>query len=235
MLTSLSIRDVVLVDVLDLEVGTGLTVLTGETGAGKSIILDALGLALGGRGEAGLVRAGAKQAVATAVFTAPDDPDLMALIADKGFDVTPGEDLILRRVVSADGRSRAWVNDQPAGIAALREIGARLVEVHGQHETVGLLDWKTHRALLDAYGGLAPQLAGIAGASERLKTAEAKLAALRAAAAAVPAPVSVVHPGMFPLGFNMDNKALLLRFLYWSLARDVKRRLGLGPSARHPG
>ena len=183
MLTSLSIRDVVLVDVLDLEVGTGLTVLTGETGAGKSIILDALGLALGGRGEAGLVRAGAKQAVATAVFTAPDDPDLMALIADKGFDVTPGEDLILRRVVSADGRSRAWVNDQPAGIAALREIGARLVEVHGQHETVGLLDWKTHRALLDAYGGLAPQLAGIAGASERLKTAEAKLAALRAAAA----------------------------------------------------
>jgi len=183
MLTSLSIRDVVLVDVLDLEVGTGLTVLTGETGAGKSIILDALGLALGGRGEAGLVRAGAKQAVATAVFTAPDDPDLRALIADKGFDVTPGEDLILRRVVSADGRSRAWVNDQPAGIAALREIGARLVEVHGQHETVGLLDWKTHRALLDAYGGLAPQLAGIAGASERLKTAEAKLAALRAAAA----------------------------------------------------
>jgi len=183
MLTSLSIRDVVLVDVLDLDVDEGLTVLTGETGAGKSIILDALGLALGGRGEAGLVRSGAKQAVATAVFTAPDDEDLIELIREKGFDVTPGEDLILRRVLSADGRSRAYVNDQPAGVAALREIGARLVEVHGQHETVGLLDWKTHRGLLDAYGGLAPQLGGVAAASERLKAAEAKLEGLRAAAA----------------------------------------------------
>ena len=183
MLTSLSIRDVVLVDVLDLDVDEGLTVLTGETGAGKSIILDALGLALGGRGEAGLVRSGAKQAVATAVFTAPDDADLIELIQDKGFDVTPGEELILRRVLSADGRSRAYVNDQPAGVAALREIGARLVEVHGQHETVGLLDWKTHRGLLDAYGGLAPQLGGVAAASERLKAAEAKLEGLRAAAA----------------------------------------------------
>ncbi|OYX54951.1 MAG: DNA repair protein RecN [Brevundimonas subvibrioides] len=183
MLTSLSIRDVVLVDVLDLEVDEGLTVLTGETGAGKSIILDALGLALGGRGEAGLVRSGAKQAVATAVFTAPDDEDLIELIREKGFDVTPGETLILRRVLSADGRSRAWVNDQPAGVAALREIGARLVEVHGQHETVGLLDWKTHRGLLDAYGGLAPQLGGVFAASDRLKAAEAKLEGLRAAAA----------------------------------------------------
>lgn len=183
MLTRLSIRDVVLVDAMDLEVDPGLTVLTGETGAGKSIILDALGLALGARGEAGLVRTGAKQAVATAVFSAPDDPDLIALIAEKGFDAEPGEDLILRRVVSADGRSRAYVNDQPAGVAALREIGARLVEVHGQHETVGLLDWKTHRALLDAYGGLSPQLGGVARAHETLKAAEAKLDALKAQAA----------------------------------------------------
>lgn len=183
MLTALSIRDVVLVDVLDLEVGEGLTVLTGETGAGKSIILDALGLALGGRGEAGLVRTGAKQAVATAVFTAPDDPDLIALITERGFDVTPGEELILRRVLSADGRSRAYVNDQPAGVTALREIGALLVEVHGQHETVGLLDWKTHRALLDAYGGLSPQLSAVASAAETLKGAEARLAGLKAAAA----------------------------------------------------
>lgn len=183
MLTRLSIRDVVLVDVLDLEVESGLTVLTGETGAGKSIILDALGLALGGRGEAGLVRAGAKQAVATAVFATPDDPDLIALIVEKGFDAEPGEDLILRRVVSADGRSRAYVNDQPAGVAALREIGSRLVEVHGQHETVGLLDWKTHRALLDAYGGLSPQLGGVATAHETLKAAETRLEALKAQAA----------------------------------------------------
>ena len=183
MLTALSIRDVVLVDALDLEVGEGLTVLTGETGAGKSIILDALGLALGGRSEAGLVRSGARQASATAVFTAPDDEALIALIAEKGFEVAPGEDLILRRVVGADGRSRAFINDQPAGVAALREIGQALVEVHGQHETVGLLDWKTHRGLLDAYGGLRPHLDAVARASEALKAAEAKLAALKAEAA----------------------------------------------------
>ena len=183
MLTALSIRDVVLVDVLDLDVDSGLTVLTGETGAGKSIILGALGLALGGRGDAGLVRSGAKQAVATAVFSAPDDPDLLALIADKGFEVQPGEELILRRVLSADGRSRAYVNDQPAGVTALREIGAALVEVHGQHETVGLLDWRNHRGLLDAYGALQPQLSAVAAASTKLKAAEARLAELKAQAA----------------------------------------------------
>ena len=183
MLTALSIRDIVLVDVLDLDVRDGLTVLTGETGAGKSIILDALGLALGARGDAGLVRAGAKQASATAVFTAPDDPALIALIADRGFDVTPGEELILRRIVAADGRSRAFVNDQPAGVTALREIGQALVEVHGQHETVGLLDWKTHRALLDNYGGLQPQLDAVAAAADALKTAERRVADLKAAAA----------------------------------------------------
>ncbi len=183
MLTALSIRDIVLVDALDLEVESGLTVLTGETGAGKSIILDALGLALGARADAGLVRAGAKQASATAVFAAPDDPVLIELISDKGFEVAPGEELILRRTLTADGRSRAFVNDQPAGVAALREIGQALVEVHGQHETVGLLDWKTHRALLDAYGGLQPQLDGVARAAERLKAAEQAVATLRAEAA----------------------------------------------------
>lgn len=183
MLTALSIRDVVLVDALDLEVQDGLTVLTGETGAGKSIILDALGLALGGRGDAGLVRTGARQAVATAVFTAPDDADLMALIADKGFEAQPGEALILRRVLGADGRSRAYVNDQPAGVTALREIGAALVEVHGQHETVGLLDWRNHRGLLDAYGGVQPQLQAVAAAAARLKAAEGRLAELKAQAA----------------------------------------------------
>jgi DNA repair protein RecN (Recombination protein N) len=183
MLTALSIRDIVLVDALDLEVEGGLTVLTGETGAGKSIILDALGLALGARADAGLVRAGAKQASATAVFTAPDDPALIALFGERGFDVIPGEELILRRTLAADGRSRAFVNDQPAGVTALREIGQALVEVHGQHETVGLLDWKTHRALLDAYGGLQPQLGGVAAAADRLKSAERAVADLKAAAA----------------------------------------------------
>lgn len=183
MLTALSIRDIVLIDALDLDVPGGLIVLTGETGAGKSIILDALGLALGGRGDAGLVRGGAKQGSATAVFSAPDDADLLALLAERGFEVAPGEDLILRRIVGADGRGRAFINDQPAGVAALREIGARLVEVHGQHETVGLLDWKTHRGLLDVYGGLEPQVTAVTEAAARLKAAEAKLAALRAQAA----------------------------------------------------
>src|SRR5690606_17170088 len=183
MLTALSIRDIVLVDVLDLDLRDGLTVLTGETGAGKSIILDALGLALGARSDAGLVRNGAKQATATAVFTAPDDDALIALLAERGFEVVAGEDLILRRNLSADGRSRAFINDQPAGVAALREIGQALVEIHGQHETVGLLDWRTHRALLDNYGGLQPQLSAVAAASETLKTAERVVADLKAAAA----------------------------------------------------
>ena len=183
MLTALSIRDIVLVDSLDLEVEGGLTVLTGETGAGKSIILDALGLALGARGDAGLVRAGARQGSATAVFSAPADETLLQSLADKGIEVAAGEDLILRRVVSADGRSRAFINDQPAGVTALREIGANLVEVHGQHETVGLLDWRTHRGLLDAYGGLSPQLLAVARAAATLKAAEARLAELKAQAA----------------------------------------------------
>ena len=178
MLTSLSIRDIVLVDALDLDVEQGLTVLTGETGAGKSIILDALGLALGARADSGLVRRGARQAVATAVFVTPDDADLIAALEERGFEARAGEELILRRILSADGRSKAFINDQPAGVAALREIGARLVEVHGQHETVGLLDWRTHRGLLDAYGGLAPQLAAVQDAARHLKETEQTLVAL---------------------------------------------------------
>ena len=186
MLSSLSIRDVVLVEALDLEIRDGLTVLTGETGAGKSIILDALGLALGGRGDAGLVRSGAKQAVATAVFSAPADPSFLDMLTERGFEAAPGEDLILRRALTADGRSRAWINDQPAGVTALREIGAHLVEVHGQHETVGLLDPKTHRGMLDTYGGLAAERGAVAAAHERLKAAETALAALRAEAETAP-------------------------------------------------
>ncbi|WP_242914331.1 DNA repair protein RecN [Brevundimonas pishanensis] len=183
MLTSLSIRDVVLVDALDLDVEQGLTVLTGETGAGKSIILDALGLALGARADSGLVRRGAKQAVATAVFVTPNDPDLIAAIEERGFEAKVGDELILRRILSADGRSKAYINDQPAGVTALKEIGSRLVEVHGQHETVGLLDWRTHRGLLDAYGGLQPQLQAVAEAARLLKDAEQKLAELQSDAA----------------------------------------------------
>lgn len=155
MLTGLSIRDIVLVQSLDLEFGPGLTVLTGETGAGKSIILDALGLATGARADGGLVRAGAGQGSATAVFSPQADHPLWGALADAGIEATPGDDLILRRQQGADGRSRAFINDQPVSIAALRSLGAQLIEVHGQHETVGLLDPKTHRGLLDDWAGLA--------------------------------------------------------------------------------
>ncbi|MEG8038362.1 DNA repair protein RecN [Sphingomonas sp. LR60] len=151
MLTALAIRDVVLIEALELEFGPGLGVLTGETGAGKSILLDALGLALGRRGESTLVRAGAAQAVVTATFDTP--PAVAALLADNGLEIDPGEPLIIRRLVKADGGSRAFVNDQPASATLLREIGPMLVEIHGQHDDRGLLAATGHRALLDSYAG----------------------------------------------------------------------------------
>ena len=183
MLTGLSIRDVVLIEALDLQPAAGLTALTGETGAGKSIVLDALGLATGARADAGLVRRDAAEASATAVFAPPPGHAAYALLQERGLDAEAGEELILRRRLSADGRSRAFVNDQPTGVGVLRELGALLLEVHGQHETVGLLDARTHRALLDAYGALRPQAQAVAAAWERRRDAEAAAAALRAAAA----------------------------------------------------
>ena len=164
MLIGLGIRDVVLIETLDLSIGPGLTALTGETGAGKSIILDALGLATGARAEAGLVRRGKSQAVATAVFAPPPGHAVWAYLDEKGVAFERDEDLVLRRQLSVDGRSRAFVNDQAVSVAVLRELGERLVEVHGQHETVGLLDSRTHRPLLDLYGDCA-------GAAERTASA----------------------------------------------------------------
>jgi DNA repair protein RecN (Recombination protein N) len=152
MLTALSIRDVVLIEALDLEFGAGLGVLTGETGAGKSILLDALGLALGARGDTGLVRDGATQAVVTASFDAPAaGTPLALLIEENGLELEPGEPLIVRRLVKRDGGSRGFVNDQAASAALLRELGQHLVEVHGQHDDRGLLNPRGHRALLDAF------------------------------------------------------------------------------------
>ena len=151
MLLGLSIRDVVLIERLDLEFGAGLSVLTGETGAGKSILLDALGLALGARGEAGLVRRGAERASVSAEFDIPSNHPARALIADQG--LTAEGNLVLRRVLGTDGRSRAFLNDQPIGITLLRQIGDQLIEIQGQHEAHGLLDGATHRAILDSYGG----------------------------------------------------------------------------------
>ncbi len=150
MLTALSIRDVVLIDRLDLSFGPGLTVLTGETGAGKSILLDSLGLALGMRAESGLVRAGCEQASVAACFTLSADHPVLTLLAEQGLEAE--DEIVLRRLVTKDGRSRAFVNDQPAGVALLRRIGALLVEVQGQHDQMGLADPASHTMLLDLFG-----------------------------------------------------------------------------------
>ena len=150
MLTAISIRDVVLIERLDLGFGPGLTVLTGETGAGKSILLDSLGLALGARAESGLVRAGAEQASVAAVFAPPPQHPAFALLAEQGIEAE--DEIVLRRVLARDGRSRAFANDSPVGAALLRRVGALLVEVQGQHDQMGLADPSGHAALLDAFG-----------------------------------------------------------------------------------
>ena len=152
MLTRLSIRDIVLIDRLDIDFASGLAVLTGETGAGKSILLDAFALALGARGDAALVRQGAEQGQVTAAFEVPAAHAVRALMAEN--DIPAEDELILRRVQLADGRTRAFVNDQPVSVQALRALGAALVEIHGQHDERALVDVASHRALLDAYGTL---------------------------------------------------------------------------------
>ena len=182
MLIGLGIRDVVLIEALDLAIGPGLTALTGETGGGKSIILDALGLAVGARADAGLVRQGRPQASAAAIFAPPQGHPAWAYLEDKGLTFEPDEDIVLRRQLSADGRSRAFVNDQPTSVAVLRDLGALLLEVHGQHETVGLLDARTHRPLLDAFGRLAGPAAACATAWERWKAAHERADALESLA-----------------------------------------------------
>ena len=153
MLTSLSIRDIVLIERLDLELQAGLCVLTGETGAGKSILLDSLGLALGHRADRGLVRTGAKQGSVIAAFQLDRDASTIeCLLDDHGIEAD--DLLLLRRTINQDGRSRAFINDQPVGTALLRRLGQHLVEVHGQHDQQGLLDPATQRSLVDIYGKL---------------------------------------------------------------------------------
>ena len=161
MLVSLSIHDLVLIDRLELGFRSGLCVLTGETGAGKSILLDALGLALGNRADAGLVRPGAAQASVTAVFDLAPAHPATAMLEEHGLDTGEAQ-IVLRRVLGADGRSRAFVNDQPVSVGLLRRLGDSLVEVQGQFEQRGLLDTATHRSLLDAYGGQETQAARVA-------------------------------------------------------------------------
>ncbi len=162
MLAALSIRDIVLIDRLDLDFGRGLSVMTGETGAGKSILLDAFALALGARGDASLVRPGADQGQVSAVFELDPGHPVFELL-DQGGVETQG-DLVLRRTQTPDGRSRAFINDVPVSVQLLRQVGAALVEIHGQHDDRALTDTTTHRGLLDAFGGLRAQVEALAQA-----------------------------------------------------------------------
>jgi DNA repair protein RecN (Recombination protein N) len=170
MLAALSIRDIVLIDRLDLEFGPGLCVLTGETGAGKSILLDAFTLAIGGRGDASLVRRGASQGQVTASFELAPDHPVLRLLADNGLE-TDGL-LILRRLQSADGRTRAFINDVAVGVQLLREVGQTLVEIHGQHDDRALIDPSGHRDLVDAFGGLGGEVSAVASAWQAWRSAE---------------------------------------------------------------
>jgi DNA repair protein RecN (Recombination protein N) len=151
MLSRLSIRDIVLIEKLDIDFQPGLSVLTGETGAGKSILLDALSLALGARGDASLVRHGAAQGQVTAVFDVPRNHPVRALLAENAIE--DDGDIILRRLQTADGRTRVFVNDQPSSVTLMRDVGRALVEIHGQHDERALVDPGAHRDVLDAFGG----------------------------------------------------------------------------------
>ncbi|MGF1640847.1 MAG: DNA repair protein RecN [Rhodospirillales bacterium] len=185
MLSTLTIRDVVLIDRLELEFRPGLCALTGETGAGKSILLDALGLTLGSRADARLVRHGAEQAMVTAGFAVAADHPVRSILAGHGF-AEGEEEVVLRRVIGTDGRSRAFVNDQPVSVGLLRGIGDTLVEIHGQFESQRLLDPAVHRDLLDAFGRLLALREATAGAwrvwreaADARSRAEADLAVAR--------------------------------------------------------
>src|SRR5262249_52613279 len=179
MLARLSIRDIVLIERLDIEFSRGLAVLTGETGAGKSILLDAFALALGGRGDATLVRNGAEQGQVTATFDVPKDHPASRILAGNGLDDT-GE-MILRRVQLADGRTRAFINDQSISVQTLKAVGAALVEIHGQHDERALVDASTHRRLLDAFAGHEKDVAALESLWEARRTASASLEEHRAA------------------------------------------------------
>ncbi|MDP7549392.1 MAG: AAA family ATPase, partial [Alphaproteobacteria bacterium] len=183
MLSALSISNIVLIDHLDLDLRHGLCVLTGETGAGKSILLDALGLALGSRGGTDLVRKGAARGTVVATFDPPAGHPAWDILRQQ--DLANDDGLILRRQIGADGRGRAFVNDQAISTTLLRQLGESLVEVHGQHDERGLLNPAGHRALLDIYGGLGGQLKNCLEAYAAMRRTEQAFAdareALRAA------------------------------------------------------
>jgi len=171
MLAALSIRDIVLIDKLDLQFGQGLSVLTGETGAGKSILLDAFSLAIGARGDASLVRRGAEQGQVTATFELASDDPVLALLSENSIPVE--DTLILRRVQGVDGRSRAFINDTSVSVQLLRRLGQALVEIHGQHDERALIDPSGHRDLVDAFGGLIEDTRRVAEAYEAWQETDA--------------------------------------------------------------
>jgi DNA repair protein RecN (Recombination protein N) len=183
MLARLSIRDIVLIERLDIEFFRGLAVLTGETGAGKSILLDAFALALGGRGDASLVRHGAEQGQVTAVFDVPKGHPAVAILSENGLDEASSADsceMILRRVQLADGRTRAFINDQAISVQTLKAVGTALVEIHGQHDERALVDAATHRRLLDAFAGLDKDVSALEKLWEARRAANSALAEHRA-------------------------------------------------------
>ena len=183
MLARLSIRDIVLIERLDIEFFRGLAVLTGETGAGKSILLDAFALALGGRGDASLVRHGAEQGQVTAVFDVPKGHPAVAILSENGLDEASSADsceMILRRVQLADGRTRAFINDQAISVQTLKAVGTALVEIHGQHDERALVDAATHRRLLDAFAGLEKDVSALEKLWEARRAANSALAEHRA-------------------------------------------------------
>lgn len=185
MLTALSVRNIVLIDQLELALDGGLTVLTGETGAGKSILLDALTLALGGRGDASLVRAGAECGQVVAVFQLGADHPVRQALRDNA--VADDEEIILKRLQYADGRTRGFINDQPVSAGLLQSIGQQMVEIHGQHADRALLDPATHRAALDAFGGYGGEVTAVAATHTALSAAETAVAVAKAAVAAAAA------------------------------------------------
>jgi DNA repair protein RecN (Recombination protein N) len=170
MLNALSVRNIVLIDQLDLALDSGMTVLTGETGAGKSILLDALALALGGRGDASLVRQGQDSGQVVAVLELSADHPARALLRDNA--IADDEDVILRRVQFADGRTRAFINDQPVSASLLQKVGGQIVEIHGQHDDRALVDVATHRAALDAFGELSREANAVRECWARLVEAQ---------------------------------------------------------------
>src|SRR5690242_4618504 len=182
MLRQLAIHNIVLVERLELEFEPGLGVLTGETGAGKSILLDALGLALGARADTSLVRSGEDAAAVSAELELEGAHPVHALLRDQGIEVEAGEGLIVRRTMKSDGGSRAFVGSSAVPAGVLRDVGALAIEIHGQHDDRGLLNPKGHRALLDAFGKVDIRPVEVAWAE--VTRIEAELSQARAEAAA---------------------------------------------------